>query len=296
MIRRLYWLGRRRSRSRSPRPRRPSAANEPKTDPTKEFLLEPWIEIPKIGPFDLSITKAVFYLLLSTAILLIGTLLVVRQPASCSPKRLQAFVEIVYDFSETQIGRASLPAQDVHDVVPVPRHAVPLHLDQQHHLVPPAAGRHRAQDLGRDPDAELLRGDLEPLGHARADARDVLRLALRRHPAQRRRAATSRAGSRRSRGADQAFLIVPLEILSQFLRLVSLSVRLFANMLAGHLLDPDVRLADHHHRQRLRGRRERPGGGVLLLLRARARRQPAGVHLRHAVRHLHRRARPNRHH
>ena len=31
-------------------------------------------------------------------------------------------------------------------------------------------------------------------------------------------------------------LIVPLEILSQLLRLVSLSVRLFANMLAGHLL------------------------------------------------------------
>ncbi len=32
-----------------------------------------------------------------------------------------------------------------------------------------------------------------------------------------------------------AFLI-PLEVLSQFLRIISLSVRLFANMLAGHLL------------------------------------------------------------
>ena len=31
-------------------------------------------------------------------------------------------------------------------------------------------------------------------------------------------------------------LIVPLEIISQFMRLVSLSVRLFANMLAGHML------------------------------------------------------------
>jgi F-type H+-transporting ATPase subunit a len=31
-------------------------------------------------------------------------------------------------------------------------------------------------------------------------------------------------------------LIVPLEILSQFMRLISLSVRLFANMLAGHIL------------------------------------------------------------
>jgi len=32
------------------------------------------------------------------------------------------------------------------------------------------------------------------------------------------------------------FLIVPLEILGQFMRLISLSVRLFANMLAGHIL------------------------------------------------------------
>jgi F-type H+-transporting ATPase subunit a len=31
-------------------------------------------------------------------------------------------------------------------------------------------------------------------------------------------------------------LIVPLEVISQFMRLISLSVRLFANMLAGHML------------------------------------------------------------
>ena len=31
-------------------------------------------------------------------------------------------------------------------------------------------------------------------------------------------------------------LIMPLEILGQFMRLISLSVRLFANMLAGHML------------------------------------------------------------
>jgi F-type H+-transporting ATPase subunit a len=31
-------------------------------------------------------------------------------------------------------------------------------------------------------------------------------------------------------------LIVPLEVISQFMRVISLSVRLFANMLAGHML------------------------------------------------------------
>ena len=131
--------------------------------------------------------------------------------------------------------------QDVHDVVPVPRHAVRLHLDQQPDLVPAAAGQHGAQDLGRDPDAEPLRGDLEPLGHARADARDVRRLALRRHPAQRRRAYFKSWFPPISGPIN--ILIVPLEILSQFLRLVSLSVRLFANMLGGPPPDPHVRLA-----------------------------------------------------
>ena len=107
MIRRLYWLAGALALALAA-PMQAFGASEPKTDPTKEFLLQPWIEIPKIGPFDLSITKAVFYLILSTAILLIGTLLVVRS-LKLNPKRLQAFVEIVYDFSETQIGRASLP-------------------------------------------------------------------------------------------------------------------------------------------------------------------------------------------
>ena len=31
-------------------------------------------------------------------------------------------------------------------------------------------------------------------------------------------------------------MMIPLEILSQFMRLISLSVRLYANMLAGHML------------------------------------------------------------
>ena len=66
MIRRLLVARRAPSRSRSRCPRRRWRPSEPKTDPTKEFLLEPWIKIPKLGPIDLSITKGVFYLFLST--------------------------------------------------------------------------------------------------------------------------------------------------------------------------------------------------------------------------------------
>ena len=82
-------------------------------------------------------------------------------------------------------------------------------------------------------------------------------------------------------------LIVPLEILGQFMRLISLSVRLFANMLAGHILiltflglifilESTWLAARAHSRD------------ALLHLRGRHRRRDPGVHLRRPVRHLHR--------
>ena len=48
-------------------------------------------------------------------------------------------------------------------------------------------------------------------------------------------------------------LIVPIEILSQFMRLISLSVRLYANMLAGHILILTMIGLDVHHPHARRG-------------------------------------------
>ena len=69
----------------------------------------------------------------------------------------------------------------------------------------------------------------------------------RGHPLERAARATSRAGSPRRRSRCSS-LIVPLEILGQFMRLISLCVRLFANMLAGHILILDVHRPDLHPR------------------------------------------------
>jgi F-type H+-transporting ATPase subunit a len=209
------------------------AADEPKTDPTKEFLLEPWIKIPKIGPIDLSITKGVFYLLLSTTILLVGTLLVVRH-LRLHPKKLQAFVEILFDFSETQIGRASLPAKTyttwfpylatlflfiwINNIISY----LPLPVDTEHKI------------WGWLPTPSFYA--------ATSNLSVTLALTLVTF------FASHYVGIQNNgvRGYFKSWfppisgpiniLIVPLEILSQLLRLVSLSVRLFANMLAGHLL------------------------------------------------------------
>ena len=124
--------------------------------------------------------------------------------------------------------------EDVHDVVPVPRHAVPLHLGQQHHLVHPAAGRHGAQVWQRLPTPSFYA--------ATSNISVTLALTLVTFFAS-HYVGIQHNGVRAYfkhwfppvPGAIN-FLIVPLEMLSQFLRLVSLSVRLFANMLAGHLL------------------------------------------------------------
>ena len=209
------------------------ASSAPKTDPTKEFLLEPWIKIPKLGPIDLSITKGVFYLLLSTVIIIVGGLLVVRH-LKLHPKRLQAFVEIVYDFSESQIGRASLPAKTYKTWFPyLATLFVFIWINNLISFLPlPVNTEHKIWGVIPTPS----------LYAATANISVTLALTLVTF------FATHYVGIKNN-GAGPYFkswfppvsgainiLIVPLEILSQFLRLVSLSVRLFANMLAGHLL------------------------------------------------------------
>jgi F-type H+-transporting ATPase subunit a len=209
------------------------AATEPKTDPTKEFILEPWIEIPKIGPIDLSITKAVFYLILSTAILIFGALFVARH-LKLHPKRLQAFVEIIYDFSETQIGRASLPAKTYTTWFP---YLATLFLfiwinNMISYLPLPVDTEHKIWGWLPTPSFYATTSNISV----------TLALTLVTF------FASHYVGIKYNGvrgyfaswfppvGGPIRILIVPLEILSQFLRLVSLSVRLFANMLAGHLL------------------------------------------------------------
>jgi F-type H+-transporting ATPase subunit a len=232
VIRRLTWLGGLVALGLA-LPAQALAATALKTDPTKEFLLTPWISIPKLGPIDLSITKGVFYLIVSTVVLVGGALLVARH-LSLHPKRLQAFVEIVYDFSETQIGRASLPAKTYTTWFP---YLATLFLfiwinNLISYLPLPVDTEHKIWGVIPTPSFYAATSNISV----------TLALTLVTF------FATHYVGIKHN-GAVGYFkswfppvsgainiLIVPLEILSQFLRLVSLSVRLFANMLAGHLL------------------------------------------------------------
>ncbi len=89
------------------------------------------------------------------------------------------------------------------------------------------------------PSLALLRGDREPLDPARADARRLVLLPRRGHPGEGLLRLPGELAAPRARGHEhrsrKAFIFV-IEAISHFARLISLSVRLFANILAGHLL------------------------------------------------------------
>jgi len=68
----------------------------------EEFELHPLVEIPKIGPVDLSITKAVVYLWLTTAVIVVVALVIARS-LKPRPGRFQQAVEGLYELARSGI-------------------------------------------------------------------------------------------------------------------------------------------------------------------------------------------------
>jgi F-type H+-transporting ATPase subunit a len=197
-------------------------------DPSKEFEQHEWLSI-HLGPLDLSITKAVVYLLIGAALtILIGlTLMRVRAPG-----RRQAVGELIYEIAQVQVAEQGLPSKAISRWFPyvatlmlfiwtvnmlgfIP---LPLTGETWHHI--PVWGIYAAT----------------------SSLSVTLALALMTF-------VFTHVEGVRWNGLWRYFkswipevppailpLIVPLEILGQFMRLISLSVRLFANMLAGHML------------------------------------------------------------
>ncbi|MEK6250319.1 MAG: F0F1 ATP synthase subunit A [Actinomycetota bacterium] len=77
--------------------------------PQDEFKLEPWIPI-KIGGIDLSINRFVFYLLLASA-LTIWVMVWISRRMQEKPNRVQTAVEVAYDLTRNNIVGTSLEGQ-----------------------------------------------------------------------------------------------------------------------------------------------------------------------------------------
>ena len=268
-------------------------AGEEKFDPSHEFELPAWVSI-HIGPLDMSINKAVVYLWLGTALTIVIGIVLMRLRLRVTPDRRQTIGEQIYDIAQAQIAEQGLPTKAIGRWFPyVASLMLFIWTINMLGFIPlPITGEtfelfgRRASGLGH------LRRHVVDLSDARVGTDDVVLHALRRASATNGAGpATSRAGSPRSRRRCYP-LIIPLEILGQFMRLISLSVRLFANMLAGHMLILTfiglVFLTSSFVVGLVAGIALTGVATALLPLRGRDRRLDPGVYLRRTVRHLHR--------
>ncbi|MDX6492980.1 MAG: F-type H+-transporting ATPase subunit a, partial [Gaiellaceae bacterium] len=197
-------------------------------DPAKEFEQHEWVPI-HLGPLNLSITKAVVYLLLGALLTILLGLLLMR---GRTLNRRQTVGELIYDIAQTQVAEQGLPSKAIGRWFPyvatlmlfiwvvnmlgfIP---LPITGETWHHI--PVWGIYAAT----------------------SSISVTLALALMTF-------VFTHVEGVRANGPVRYFkswipevpkailpLIIPLEILGQFMRLISLSVRLFANMLAGHML------------------------------------------------------------
>jgi F-type H+-transporting ATPase subunit a len=202
-------------------------------DPVVEFEQHDWVPI-HLGPLDLSITKAVAYLMIATVVtIFLGIFLMrVRVRAGVEPGVRQTIGEQIYEVAQVQIAEQGLPSKAIHRWFPYVASLflfifvvnllgfIPLPLTGETYHGIPVWGIYAAT----------------------SSISVTLALALLTF-------VFTHVEGIRWNGPVRYFkswipeapkillaLIVPLEVLGQFMRLISLSVRLFANMLAGHIL------------------------------------------------------------
>jgi F-type H+-transporting ATPase subunit a len=200
-------------------------------DPTKEFEQHEWVPI-HLGPLNLSITKAVVYLMLASVVTILFGLFFMRSKAARVPGRRETIGEMAYEVAQTQIAEQGLPTKAMARWFPyVATLMLFIFMVNLLGFIPlPLTGEtwHGVPTWG--------------IYAATSSISVTLALALLTF------VFTHYEGIRWN-GPVRYFkswipeapkpllaLIVPLEILGQFMRLISLSVRLFANMLAGHIL------------------------------------------------------------
>ncbi len=210
------------------------AEEEAKFDPSVEFATDPYISI-ELGPLDLSINKAVVYLLLAAAICIGVGIFVIRGGLKMRPTGAQNVVELVYEFAEKQIARPTLSERVFSRYFPlIATLFMFLAVSNLISFIPLPVSHESGTFPFGIPDLSLYA--------ATANINVTLALTLITFVAFNYEGVRAHGpvGYIKTLVPDAPKLIKPfifaLELLSQVLRLVSLSVRLFANMLAGHLL------------------------------------------------------------
>jgi F-type H+-transporting ATPase subunit a len=197
-------------------------------DPSTEFEQHEWLPI-HLGPLDLSITKAVAYLMLGAVVTILLGLFLMRGPTL---NRRRTLGEQIYEIAQTQVAEQGLPSKAIGRWFPYVATLmlfiwvvnmlgfIPLPLTGETWHGIPVWGIYAAtSSLSVTLALALLTFFFThyegirwngPVRYFKSWIPEVPKALLP--------------------------LIIPLEVLGQFMRLISLSVRLFANMLAGHML------------------------------------------------------------
>lgn len=207
--------------------------------PQNEFKLEPWISL-ELGGIDLSINKAVLYLVIASA-LTIGTMTWIARRMAEKPNRVQTTVEVAYDLTRNTITGGNLDSKTATRWFPFLGALfffiwfsnmigfLPLPINTEHPInifgleVPAFALYAATANISIPLVLTLVVWVAYHVEGVRAKG-VVGYLASWLPP-----------GLENMNPIVKGFIFV-IEAISHFARLISLSVRLFANMLAGHLL------------------------------------------------------------
>jgi F-type H+-transporting ATPase subunit a len=204
--------------------------------PQNEFKLDPWIEL-KLGPFDMSINKAVLYLVLACALTTMVMLYIAKRMQE-RPNRVQTAVEAAYDLARNQITGSNLDDKLARKWFPFigTLFFFILFSNLIGYIPLPVNTEEPVDVLGVSVPSFALYGATSNLS---VPLMLTLMVWFAYHIEGIR--AQGFAGYFKSwipAGTPPAMTvpIFVIEAISQFVRIISLSVRLFANMLAGHLL------------------------------------------------------------
>ena len=207
--------------------------------PQNEFKLEPWISL-EIAGIDMSINKAVLYLLLAS-LLTIGTMVWISRRMEQKPNRVQTAIEVAYDMTKNTIAGGSLDTKMAARWFPFLAALffwiwfsnmigfLPLPTNTEHPVdifgleVPAFALYAATANLSIPLVLTLVVWIAYHVEGVRAQG-PIKYLASWLPP-----------GLEDMNPLAKGFIFV-IEAISHFARLISLSVRLFANILAGHLL------------------------------------------------------------
>ncbi len=216
-----------------------SAGKNDEFKPQNEFKLDPWISI-HIGGIDLSINKAVFYVLLASALTIWVMTWISRRMAE-KPNRVQTAVEVAYDLTRNNITGGNLEGKMAAKWFPFLA-ALFFFIwfsNMLGYLPLPVNTEEKINVFGFEiPALSLYAASANisfPLALTLVVVFSYHLQGIRERGFFSYMASFLPAGLESMNPIGKALIYV-IELLSHFMRLVSLSVRLFANILAGHLL------------------------------------------------------------